>query len=217
MITLYGASLSPFVRKVRVVLALKNLQYEYVQSMPWSNDEELAKVSPLGKIPAMRDGELKISDSKVLSRYLENAYPEIPVYPTDAAQKARADWYEEYAGSVLSESAAGLFFHRVMRPMMMKQPVDEERVSELLNDNMPKLLKYLEGELPEQGFLFGDLGAADISIASPFVNAGYASFAIDAKTWPITGAFMERVKSHALVAAILDEESQTLASMQNAS
>lgn len=214
MITLYGASLSPFVRKIRVVLAIKNLEYEYIQSMPWSNDPELAKVSPLGKIPAMRDGELKISDSKVLSRYLDNAYPEIPVYPTDAAQKARADWYEEYGGTVVAESAAGLFFHRFMRPIVMKQEVDEERVNELINDKIPVLLNYLEAELPAEGFLFGDLGAADIAITSPFVNAGYAGYTIDDQTWPITAAFVERVKAHDVVAAILEEEKKTVAAMQ---
>lgn len=214
MITLYGASLSPFVRKVRVVLAIKNLEYEYVQSMPWSNDEELAKVSPLGKIPAMRDGELKISDSKVLSRYLDNAYPEIRVYPTDPAQKARADWYEEYGGSVVAESAAGLFFHRFMRPLVMKQEVDEERVNELINDKMPVLLNYLEAEMPAEGFLFGNLGAADIAITAPFVNAGYAGYTIDSQTWPITAAFVERVKAHDVVAAILEEEKKTVAAMQ---
>lgn len=214
MITLYGASLSPFVRKVRIVLALKSLEYEYIQSMPWENDPELAKVSPLGKIPAMRDGELIISDSKVLSRYLDNAYPETPVYPSDPAQKARADWYEEYGGSALAESAAGLFFHRFMRPLVMKQEVDEERVNELINDKMPVLLKYLEGELPAEGFLFGDLGAADSAIASPFVNAGYAGYTIDTQEWPITAAFVERVKSHPVVAAILNEEQKTVAAMK---
>lgn len=214
MITLYGASLSPFVRKVRVVLAIKKLEYEYIQSMPWSNDPELAKVSPLGKIPAMRDGELKISDSKVLARYLDNAYPEIPVYPTDPAKKARADWYEEYGGTVVAESAAGLFFHRFMRPLVMKQAVDEARVNELINDKMPVLLNYLEAELPPEGFLFGGLGVADIAITSPFVNAGYARYTIDDQTWPIAAAFVERVKAHDVVAAILEEEKKTVAAMQ---
>jgi hypothetical protein len=46
MIKLYGANASPFVRKVMAVLAIKQLPYEHIPSMPFSGDEELAKVSP---------------------------------------------------------------------------------------------------------------------------------------------------------------------------
>jgi len=56
MIKPYGASASPFVRKVMAVLAMKQLPYEHVPSMPFSGDPELAKVSPLQKVPALIDG-----------------------------------------------------------------------------------------------------------------------------------------------------------------
>ena len=55
---LHGATPSPFVRKAMAVLAIKKLPYEHVPSMPFSGDEELAKVSPLSKVPALIDGEL---------------------------------------------------------------------------------------------------------------------------------------------------------------
>ena len=57
------------------VLALKQLPYEHIPSMPFSGDEELAGVSPLSKVPALIDGDLNIADSKVICRYLESAYP----------------------------------------------------------------------------------------------------------------------------------------------
>ena len=172
MITLYGANASPFVRKVMAVLAIKNLPYEHTPSMPWSGDEQLAKVSPLEKIPALIDGDLTISDSKVICRYLEAAYPEIPVYPTDLQQRARADWYEEYGGTALAESAASIFFHRFMRPMVFKQEVDEAAVAKIIDKKLPPMLDYLEGEVPVDGFIFGEFSVADMSLASPFINAG---------------------------------------------
>ncbi|MFT4825602.1 MAG: glutathione S-transferase [Halioglobus sp.] len=88
------------------------------------------------------------------------------------------------------------------------------RESELINDKIPILLKYLEGELPAEGFLFGDLGAANSAIASPFINAGYAGYSIDAQAWPITAAFAEQVKTHLVVAAVLNEEQKFVAAMQ---
>lgn len=210
MITLYGVSASPFVRKVMVALALKNLPYEHVQTMPFSDDPELKKVSPLGKIPALQDGDLAIADSKVICRYLENTYPEVPLYPADPAQKAKAEWLEEYAGSVLSESAGGIFFNRVMRPMFLKQDVDEEAVDNLINNKMPPILDYLESELPADGFLFGEFGVADIALTSPFVNAGYAGYTIDADRWPKAAAFVLRIKENSVVAPLLAAEAKAL-------
>jgi len=206
MITLYGANASPFVRKVMAVLAIKELPYEHIPSMPFSGDAELAKVSPLGKVPALVDGDLDIADSKVICRYLESAYPEVPVYPTDSKQRARADWLEEYGGTVLAESAAGIFFHRFMVPNVFKRPVDEEAVDKIIDEKLPPLLDYVESQVPAEGFIFGDLTVADLALASPFVNAGYARYTIDAARWPKASALVERVKSHSAVAPLLEAE-----------
>ena len=206
MITLYGANASPFVRKVMAVLAIKNLPYEHTPSMPWSGDEQLAKVSPLEKIPALIDGDLTISDSKVICRYLEAAYPEIPVYPTDLQQRARADWYEEYGGTALAESAASIFFHRFMRPMVFKQEVDEAAVAKIIDKKLPPMLDYLEGEVPVDGFIFGEFSVADMSLASPFINAGYAGYTIDPQRWPKMAGLVERFKAHSAVAPLLEVE-----------
>jgi glutathione S-transferase len=209
MIKLYGAGASPFVRKVMAVLAIKQLPYEHIPSMPFSGDKELAEVSPLSKIPALIDGELNIADSKVISRYLESAYPEVPVYPTDLQNRARADWFEEYGGTALAESAAGIFFHRFMRPNVMKQPVDEKAVDKIISKNLPPMLDYLETQVPAEGFIFGDLTVADLALASPFINAGYAQYTIDAGKWPKLSALVERVKAHSAMAPLLEAEAAT--------
>ncbi|MAI78973.1 MAG: glutathione S-transferase [Deltaproteobacteria bacterium] len=206
MMKLYGANASPFVRKAMAVLAIKQLPYEHIPSMPFSGDQELAKVSPLSKVPALVDGDLNIADSKVICRYLESAYPEIPVYPAGPQQRARADWLEEYGGTVLAESAAGIFFQRFMVPNVFKRPVDEEAVNKIINENLPPILDYLEGQIPAEGFIFGDLTVADIALASPFVNAGYAQYSIDASLWPKLSALVERVKAHSVMIPLLKAE-----------
>jgi glutathione S-transferase len=206
MIKLYGANASPFVRKVMAVLAMKQLPYEHIPSMPFSGDQELAKVSPLSKVPALIDGDLNIADSKVICRYLESAYPEVPVYPTDTQERARADWLEEYGGTVLAEAAAGIFFQRFMVPNVFKRPVDEEAVDAIINKSLPPLLDYIEGEVPAEDFIFGDLTVADLALASPFVNAGYAQYQIDAARWPKMSALVERVKAHRVMLPLLEAE-----------
>ena len=208
MIKLHGASASPFVRKVMVVLAMKDLPYEHIPNMPFSNDPEIKKINPVEKIPVLIDGDLTVADSKVICRYLENAYPDVPVYPGDPAQKARAEWLEEYGGTALAESAASIFFHRFMRPVILKQEVDEEAVAIILEKKLPPVLDYLESQVPAEGFLFGDFGVADMALASPFVNAGYAGYAVDAALFPRLAAFVERVKSDSKVAPLLAAEAK---------
>ena len=75
-----------------------------------------------------------------------------------------------------------------------------------LKSDIPQALDYLEGELPEEGFLFGDIGVADISIASFFRNGAYAGFRTDAARWPRTSAFVERTLAHPCLASLLPLE-----------
>ncbi|CAH0990667.1 putative GST-like protein YibF [Sinobacterium norvegicum] len=211
MITLYGASLSPYVRKTLVALAIKNLPFEQIQQMPFAKDAEYQKISPLGKIPALKDGDFTISDSAVICQYLDDSYPELALYPSDPQDKARARWYEELGDSQIGEYASGIFFQRFMRPFAFKQDPDEELVEKLINKKLPPILDYLETEVPAQGFMFGEqLMIADIALCSSFFNAGYAGYEVDSTLWPGVSAFIARVKSHPAVAPLLAAEAKTL-------
>ena len=203
---LHGASASPFVRKVLVALALKELPFEQIQQIPFTRDPVYRNINPLEKIPALQDGELTICDSTVICEYLEDAYPRPALYPDNAVDKARARWYEELGGTRVAELAAGIFFQRFMRPMVLKQETDEELVKKIIDKQLPPILDYLEAQVPAEGFIFGDFMIADISLMSPFVNAGYAGYEIDSARWPVFCDFVERVKSHPVVNQILVAE-----------
>jgi glutathione S-transferase len=210
MIILHGNSASPYVRKVLAVLALKSLPYEHTQQMPFSKDAEFQKISPLGKIPALQDGDLTICDSTVICEYLEDAYPDVAVYPQNIKDKAKARWLEELAGSRVTELASGIFFQRFMRPMAFKQEPDEELVGKIINKQLPPILDYLESQVPAEGFIFGTLTLTDISLISPFVNAGYANYQVDAERWPTFSAFIQRVKAHEVMSPLLAKEAKMM-------
>ena len=203
---LHGASASPFVRKVLVALALKELPFEQIQQIPFTRDPVYRNINPLEKIPALQDGELTICDSTVICEYLEDAYPRSALYPDNAVDKARARWYEELGGTRVAELAAGIFFQRFMRPMVLKQETDEELVKKIIDKQLPPILDYLEAQVPAEGFIFGDFMIADISLMSPFVNAGYAGYEIDSARWPVFCDFVGRVKAHPVVNQILVAE-----------
>ncbi|MEM6581493.1 MAG: glutathione S-transferase family protein [Pseudomonadota bacterium] len=210
MIKVYGVHGSPFVRKVFVALDIKGIPFEIVPQMPFTGDEDYLKINPLGKVPTLVDGELTLADSKVICRYLENAYPEPALYPKDIADRAMADWYEDLCGGKVSEMAAGIFFQRFMRPFAFKQEPDEELVSNIINERLPPMLDYLEGEIPADGFVFGDFTMADLSMASPFFNATYAGYEVDAQQWPRLAGLIANVKALPNVAAVLEQEAKAL-------
>ncbi|MDC0361505.1 glutathione S-transferase family protein [Halioglobus sp.] len=206
MMVLHGASASPFVRKVLVALKIKGLSYEQLQQMPFTKDEEYRRLNPLGKIPTLQVGTLTICDSTVICEYLEDSHPEPPLYPRDSGDRATARWYEELGGTRIAELAAGIFFQRFMRPMVLKQEPDEELVEKIISKQLPPLLDYLETRVPESGYLFGDFMIADMSLMSPFVNAAYAGYELDAARWPCFSGFVERVKAHPVVYDVLQDE-----------
>jgi glutathione S-transferase len=210
MIKIYGVHGSPFVRKVFVALDIKNIPYETVPQMPFSGDQEYLKINPLGKVPTLVDGDLILGDSKVICRYLESAYPEPALYPQDIGQRAMADWYEDLCGGAVSEMAAGIFFQRFMRPFAFKQEPDEELVAKIINDRLPPMLDYLEGQVPADGFVFGEFSMADMCIASPFFNAAYAGYEVDGSKWPALAGLIANVKAMPPVQAVLEKEAKAL-------
>ncbi|HUE38273.1 MAG TPA: glutathione S-transferase family protein, partial [Candidatus Binatia bacterium] len=86
MPTVYGISISPFVRKVRVALAEKGIAYDVDPVIPVNVSAEYKKISPLGKVPAFRDGDKTLADSSVIINYLDRTHPNPPLYPSDPYQ-----------------------------------------------------------------------------------------------------------------------------------
>src|SRR5262245_55656969 len=95
----YGVPLSPFVRKVLLLLEFKGIAYENELVMPFSRDPNFLSKSPLAKIPAYEDEYVTLCDSTVICQYLDDKYPQSPLYPRNRVEKARALWFEEYSDS----------------------------------------------------------------------------------------------------------------------
>jgi glutathione S-transferase len=202
-----GSFVSPYVRKVLACLNLKNLAYEVDPITPFYGNAEFERLSPLRRIPVLIDGDFSISDSSAICAYLDEAYGGHPLLPKNATDRARARWFEEFADTRLGDLFIwSLFYQKVVRPAVWGEPTDEERVRKALNEDIPMALDYLERELPPSGFLFGDIGLADISIATFFRNGAYAGFETDPSRWPRTTAFVTRVLDHPCIASLLPFE-----------
>ena len=202
-----GSFVSPYVRKVLACLNLKGIAYEIDPITPFFGNDEFERLSPIRRIPVLVDGDFSVSDSTVICEYLEDAYPGHRLYPADAKERARARWFEEYADTRLGDVFIwGLFYPKVVHQLVWGEPGDEERVARTLAHDVPRELDFLERQLPESDYLFGDLGVADIAIASMFRNAAYAGFEPDPARWPRSAAFANRVLEHPAIASLLPFE-----------
>ena len=197
-----GSYVSPYVRKVTACLALKGLDYEIDPITPFFRGPEFDRLSPLRRIPVLIHEELVLTDSSVICAWLDEAFGGHPLLPETPVERARARWLEEYADSRLGDVFIwGLFYQKRVHPAVWGEPGDEARIAKTLAEDAPAALDYLEGELPEEGWLFGTIGLADIAVASFFRNAFYADFTIDAARWPRTEAFVARALGHPCFAA----------------
>jgi glutathione S-transferase len=193
-VRIIGSYLSPYVRKVLVALHLKGIAYEIDPIIPFMGDERFSALSPLRRIPVLLDDQVTLADSSVICQYLEDRYPEPALYPHDIVRRARARWLEEFADTRMGEVFIWRLFNQIaIRPFVWGEQPDGALVAKTLAEDIPQILDYLEAQLPAEGFLFGALSIADISIACFFRNAAFARFAVDAARWPITAAFVECV------------------------
>ena len=189
-----GSYVSPYVRKVLACIHLKGLSYEIDPITPFYGNEEFERLSPLRRIPVLVDGDFALADSSAICAWLDEEYQQRPLLPDRPRERARARWLEEYADTRHGDVFIwGLFYQKIVRPIVWGEPGDEARIARTLGDDAPREMDWLEGRLPERGFLFGDsIGLADIAIATFFRNAAYAGFDPDRSLWPRVAGFVER-------------------------
>jgi glutathione S-transferase len=151
-------------------------------------------LSPTGKIPAMKHGDLTLADSSVIVAYLERRFPELPLNPSDPAQYARALWFEEYVDSQIAPDVIGLFRQKVLGPRLHQQAPDPAVVGRLLNEDLPPKLDYLERALDGSDYLVGGrVSVADITLASDLTIFHYLGCSLDAARHPNLLAHFKRM------------------------
>jgi glutathione S-transferase len=207
MIKLYGMPLSPFARKVLLVLDYKALEYENVPTFPGDEAPEFRAISPLGKVPVLEHDGFILPDTSVISRYLDRIAPENSIYPDDPQLEATACWLEEFADTKLMENCAGLFRQRLINPKFFNEPTNEEVVQSILNEGMPQCLEYLESLTPESGYLVGDtLSIADFAVTTCFLQARYGDFNVEGAVAPKLRNYLDRAFAAPLVVKRLEAE-----------
>ena len=99
---LIGSLTSPYVCKVRIVLAEKKLDYQFVTEEVWSADTRIHESNPLGKVPCLiMEGHEAVFDSRVIVEYLDTLSPVGKLIPTAGRERAEVKTWEALADGVM--------------------------------------------------------------------------------------------------------------------
>lgn len=207
----YGASLSPFVRKVLAYGAEKGIELEHKPLGLGSDDPDFLASSPFRKIPGFSDGDFAISDSSAIIHYLEAKYPEPALIPAEPKARARVIWFDEFADTILCACGAKMFFNRIVAPRFLGREGDLETADKAEKEELPPILDYLERTLPESGWLVGDgITLADIAVATAFANFRHLGITIDGARHPKVAQFAERMLARPSFAGWVEREAAFL-------
>lgn len=211
---LYGSPLSPFVRKVAVVLEEKNIAYDWKPVRPHDRDETFQKISPLGKIPAYQDDKVALADSSVISMYLEKIYPSPALYPADAVGLAKALWFEEYFDGAMITPMNTIYFQKFFNPKFLGKPTDMVLLKEA-EATLPSMLAYLESQVTPDRWLAGDhFSIADITIAGAFADLVITRFDVDKRLYPRLATLVSRALARPSFAKCLAFTQQFVSKME---
>ena len=208
---LYGSTVSPFVRKVAAYCSEKSIAYDHVPVGLNDPNPDFLAASPFRKIPALVDGDYALSDSSAIIHYLEARHPDPALIPADPRERGKVVWFDEWADTLLFACGAKMFFNRVVAPRFLGRPGDLDAADAAERDDLPKLLDYLEGVIPDSGFLVGDrLTLADIAVASPFANFRHMDLAIDPARYPRILGFTKAILGRPSFAPLIERETRML-------
>ncbi len=107
----YGIDLSPYCAKVAMVLALKNVPHERREPPGGYRSAEYRAIVPLGRIPAIVEGEFVLSESEVINEYLEERFPAPPLLPRDPQARARVRQLARVHDLYLEPALRAVFAH----------------------------------------------------------------------------------------------------------
>lgn len=99
---LIGSLASPYVRKVRVVMAEKKLDYQFVLEDVWATGTSIGHSNPLGKVPCLvMEGGEAVFDSRVIVEYLDALSPVGKLIPQSGRERAEVKTWEALADGVV--------------------------------------------------------------------------------------------------------------------
>lgn len=174
---LIGSLTSPYVRKVRIVMAEKKIEYAFVLENVWASDTDIQHSNPLGKVPCliMEDGGAMF-DSRVIVEYLDTLTPVGKLIPAQGRERAGVKCWEALADGVM-DAGVLVRLEKTLRPAAQQSPEWIERQMRKVHAG----LKAMSTGLGDTPFCAGiHYTLADVAVGCAL---GWISFRFPEITW----------------------------------
>jgi glutathione S-transferase len=173
---LFHVPLSPFCRKVRLVLAEKKIEVELVEERYWEKSQEFMRRNPAGKVPVLRMGSMTLTESTPICEYIEEAHPQPQLIPTERSARYEVRrlvaWFDD---KFHSEVTSNLLYERVNKKVMGQGYPDSKNVKTGAQ-RIKFHLDYLGWLLDQRRWLAGDvMTLADFAAAAHLSALDYIS------------------------------------------
>ena len=173
---LIGSYTSPFVRKVRIVLAEKKIEVDFVIDSPWVEDSGVPNVNPLGKIPVLLlDDDTPLFDSRVIVEYIDNVTPNNKLFPAPNRERTEVKRWEALADGLCDAAATAV--------LEAKRPKHEQSAAWIARqrEKVTRSLTFMESQLGDKVFCIGThISMADIAVGTAL---GYLCFRFADINW----------------------------------
>lgn len=173
---LYHFPLSPFCRKVRLILAEKRIEVELVDEKYWEPTTEFLRRNPAGKVPVLKIDGMMLSDSSAICEYIEETVPEPILMPRDPAARAEVRrlvaWFDD---KFYNEVTRNLVHERVHKKLM-RSGYPDGRAVKTGAQNIKFHIRYMDWLLEHRRWLAGDkMTMADFTAAAHLSCLDYIS------------------------------------------
>ena len=186
MITLYDADRCPYCARVRIALAEKGIEYETIEIDLDDRPAWIYEKNPLGRVPVLEEDTFVLAESAVIDEYLDDRYPEPPLWPADPANRA--------LGRLLVFRFDGL----------SKPYYAVRRAEDGARERLDAALATLDAVLHEHKFLSGrEFGLADVAYV-PWILRARDRMEVDLERFPALAEWVGRLEQRSSIAAELD-------------
>mgnify|MGYP003701484421 CR=1 FL=1 len=196
----WGTLRSTFSSKTKVVLEEKGLAYRVEREKIgdiWKKTPEVLAKNPLGKVPWIDDGDLRVYDSTVINEYLDERVPDPSLLPGDPLERARVRALENYGDEIVLSGP----LPKIWMPWWSKpEQRNEEDMAQGRETLKQRALPFLEKTLDGRDYLAGDFSLADAPYMAVAMVLQVDGMSLD--DFPNFAAYLDRLRARPSYRAI---------------
>ena len=175
MFRFFHAPLSPFCRKVRLVLSEKKLEFELIEEKYWEKREDFLALNPFGQVPVLQNSEITLAESSAICEYLNEKFPDPELLPNNIEDRAEVrrlvSWFDDKFNREVTQK---LVYERITKKIIGKGFPEAKNVKVGMQ-NIKFHIDYMSSLLEYRQWLAGnEMTLADFTAAAHFSVLDYS-------------------------------------------